>query len=77
MGIKNTAGINYQRQKVLDAVASVEEVLERIKTELGQDVKEDDVSVSHVNMEWWLASSTKLTQASAEHDVAVAYGMGG
>jgi len=76
MGIKNIAGINYSREKVLRSVASVEEVLNRMKSELANEVKEDDVSVSHANLEWWMASSTELTKAIAEHDVAIAYGMG-
>jgi hypothetical protein len=76
MGIKNTAGINHSREKVLRSVEQVEEVLNRVKSELANEVKEDDVSVSHANPEWWMASSTELTKAIAEHDVAVAYGMG-
>jgi len=77
MAIKNVAGINYSREKVLRQVTAVEEVLNRIKSELADEVKEDDVSLSHANVKWWLATSTELTTVIGEHDVAIAYGMGG
>jgi len=77
MSIKNTAGINFSREKVLRQVEAVESSLNRVKADLANEVKEDDVSVNHANMERWLATSGELTRAINEHDVAVAYGFGG
>ena len=66
---------DYQYEPGEGVGAGVEEVLERIKSELADEVKEDDTSVSRANLEWLLASNSGLVKAVAEHEVSVAYGM--
>ena len=75
MAIKNPVVINYQREKVLAQAATVQNLLNRIKSDLASEVKEDDTCVSHANLEWWLASSSELTKEIAAYDVAVAQGV--
>jgi len=74
--MKNLVGMNEQRRRVLIAVDGMQVILDRIKSDLAEEVTEKSTSVSGVNLEWYLASHIALVKAINAHDVSVAYAVG-